>query len=237
MTLNKVQGNCYYTDFEKDRDRPTLGYIEGDKFSIMIDAGTSFEHNQLYHHLLDEKGLKFPSFAIITHWHWDHTFGMASLNIPTFVLDKTNDKLEMMKAWKWTDDAMKQRLKDKLDIEFADVHIRKEYQDLKEIKVVLGDLVYKNDFIIDLGNQVLDVKHVPSAHSEDSVIIYAREDKVAYVGDAISVDYYNDNYLDKDKMRALMNELEALDFEICITGHNDPVERNHLLSVMKRLSE
>ena len=72
----------------------------------MIDAGTSHDHVSIYHKLLEEEKLEFPSLAIMTHWH--HTFGMASLTIPTMVHDKTDVQLKMMKEWKWIDKAMKQ---------------------------------------------------------------------------------------------------------------------------------
>ncbi len=90
---------------------------------------------------------------------------------------------------------------------------------------------------MNLGNVNVQIKHVPSSHSDDTAIIYVKEDRVVYVGDAISVDYYNDNYLDKEKVGQLWDVLVDLDFDVCITGYNDPVGKEHLIEVMTRLSE
>lgn len=58
---------------------------------------------------------------------------------------------------------------------------------------------------------------------DDSIIGFSRKDKVMYVGDAISGYYYNNNHLNKDKIRTLKVILEQLDFELCITGNNESV--------------
>ena len=39
MELTKVTDCVWFYPFEKDRDRPILGYIKGDHFSVAVDAG------------------------------------------------------------------------------------------------------------------------------------------------------------------------------------------------------
>ena len=38
MELKKVTDCVWFYPFEKERDRPILGYIKGDHFSVAVDA-------------------------------------------------------------------------------------------------------------------------------------------------------------------------------------------------------
>ena len=44
MELVKVTERICYYPFEKQRDRPILGYIQGDSFSVAVDCGHSKYH-------------------------------------------------------------------------------------------------------------------------------------------------------------------------------------------------
>ena len=44
MELYKLSNRIYYSTHEEQRDRPSLGYILGDNFSIAVDAGHSYNH-------------------------------------------------------------------------------------------------------------------------------------------------------------------------------------------------
>lgn len=44
MELRKISDRMYYLPAEEETDRPVLGYIKGDKYSLAIDAGNSSKH-------------------------------------------------------------------------------------------------------------------------------------------------------------------------------------------------
>ena len=39
MELAKITNRVWIYPFEKERDRPILGYIRGDNYSVAVDAG------------------------------------------------------------------------------------------------------------------------------------------------------------------------------------------------------
>ena len=80
MELTKVTDCVWFYPFEKERDRPILGYIKGDHFSVAVDAGHSEAHTKEFYSALEEAGLPLPNITVLTHWHWDHTFGMHAVN-------------------------------------------------------------------------------------------------------------------------------------------------------------
>ena len=44
MELIQHSEYIYSTTYETKRDRPSLGYIKGSNFSVMVNAGTSAQH-------------------------------------------------------------------------------------------------------------------------------------------------------------------------------------------------
>ena len=80
MELKQLTDRVFYSMFDKTADRPVLGYVNGQKYSFMIDAGNSQKHVELFYEALCRKGLKKPDITAVTHWHWDHTFGMHGVD-------------------------------------------------------------------------------------------------------------------------------------------------------------
>lgn len=108
--LTQVSSNVYILPFDSHRDRPNLGYIHGEKYSVLVDAGNSPAHLNAMLEAIDEAGLPKPKIALITHWHWDHTFGMHAFSGTTMTHAKTNEILSGLTQWQWTQEAMAERL-------------------------------------------------------------------------------------------------------------------------------
>ena len=60
MSLHKLTNRIFYMDHEPEFDRPMLVYIQGEKFSLAIDAGYSKSHVNKFYGLLEEEGLNCP---------------------------------------------------------------------------------------------------------------------------------------------------------------------------------
>ena len=80
MGLNRLTDRIYYLEHEPETDRPMLAYIRGDKWSLAIDAGYSSSHVADFYGAIEAEHLKKPDFTVITHWHYDHTFGMHAVS-------------------------------------------------------------------------------------------------------------------------------------------------------------
>lgn len=233
MALTKVTERIYFLENDKEADRPLIGYIKGDKYSLMVDAGNSRNHVKKFNDSIEESNLRLPDYVAITHWHWDHTYGMNAVTGKTIACEITNERLKVMSKWQWTEEAMNQRLLSGEDIEFADTNIRKEYKILQDIKVVPADIVFKNDLEINLGGLVVILKNVIAPHSEDSVIVYVPEEKAVFIGDAYSIDFYNNYNYDSAKLQSFINMLESLEFNTCFLGHSSPLKKTEIIEYLK----
>lgn len=222
MKLKQITNRIYYMEFMDDTDRPVLSYIKGDKYTLAIDSGNSKMHVSQFYSLLSNLGLPKPDYTVITHYHWDHTFGMSAISGKSIVCDITNLKLQQMQNWGWTENDMNIRIENRVDTEFCKNNIIKEYDSLDEIKVVTGDIIFKNELTINLGGIECFIKHIQSPHTDDSVIVYVPSEKIVFVGDADCGDYTNLNgKYDKLKLKSYIDFIQTLDFDKYVIGHDE----------------
>lgn len=55
MELTPLAKHIYYLEHNPEVDRPMLGYVKGDKYSLAIDAGYSAAHVQDFYHAIESK--------------------------------------------------------------------------------------------------------------------------------------------------------------------------------------
>ncbi len=238
MELRKITDRIYWLPYERENDRPVLGYIKGDKCSLAIDAGNSKNHVKKLYDEIKRLNMKLPDYTVITHWHWDHTFGMHAADGKTIAGHLTNEKLKEVMQWKWSDEDMERRLKTGEDIEMCDRCIKVEYENRQDIKVVPADMELTGQLNIDLGGIHCIIKEVEATHSNDSVFVYIPEEKVLFVGDADCEDFYNNNgKYDEKKLKNLINLLEGIDFNTYVLGHDEPKTKEEALTYLKEKLE
>ena len=223
MKLNRINDRIWVSSFEEDRDRPALGYIRGDKYSLAVDAGHSKEHVEEFYSLLKEAELPLPELTVMTHWHWDHTFGMFAINELSLAEKRTEEHLQkLMMEW---DDESEDRLK------AMDEHIALEYKD-QSMQVVGADVVFGDEISLDLGGIKVQCLHTESPHTDDSVLILLPEERVLFFGDCISGEY-PEWIVDIERMKLLITKLEELDFDLAIGGHWKKKKKRELVERLK----
>jgi glyoxylase-like metal-dependent hydrolase (beta-lactamase superfamily II) len=234
MNFQKITERIYYLPATEETDRPILGYIKGTKHSLMLDAGNSPAHVALYNAAREEMGFQTPDYVAITHWHWDHTYGMCAVEGKVIAHELTNQQLKIMASWKWTEEAMAERLQTGEEIEFCDNCIRLEYKDPGQIRVKTADITFNGAITIDLGDIHCELIHIGGPHSKDSVAVYIPEEKVLFIGDAEGPDYYhNDGKYDKNKLQKFMEDLQEIDFEIYMMGHGTPDTKENTIKYLE----
>ena len=109
----------HYLMHDDRTDEPYLYAVSGDRLTFQKE--------------LQQAGFQKPDLAVLTHWHWDHTFGLDAMQCPVIASSLTDRKLREVMKWKWDEESMQKRLKTGEDIPFCDEHIRVQYPDLSEI--------------------------------------------------------------------------------------------------------
>lgn len=229
MGLTRFTDKIYYLEHEAEVDRPMLAYIKGNRFSLAVDAGYSTSHVADFYTALQSEQFKLPDFTVITHWHYDHTFGMCAINGISIAYEKTNeflkDQQEQAKSANYIA-ALKQE----------DVHFRKEYRGCDRLNIVLSDITFSDKMELDLGGITARIFHTVSPHSEDSTCIYIPEERVLFLGDSTSEDFFHNGYMDQEKLGILMQMIQSVDCDYCILSHCEPLQKESLLEYLDSLS-
>lgn len=234
MEFFKLTDRIYYLCHEEETDRPVLGYICGDNISVAVDAGNSKQHVRAFYRELRKRGLRLPDYTVITHWHWDHTFGMHACVGKTIASVATNEKLKEFLSWRWSEEDMARRLREGQEIEFCDRRIHKEYPDIKKIKVVKADIELSGQMELDLGGVTCEICEVICPHSEGSVYVYIPQEKVLFSGDAGCEDFYlNDGDEDEEKLMLYISAMKKIDFETEILSHDVLQTKEEMLAHLK----
>lgn len=236
--LKKASEHVYYMAGDEEQDQPYVYYVKGQNYSIAVDAGNSKQHVTEFYKLLSEEGLALPKFTVITHWHWDHTFGLSYIAGLSIANELTNKKLSEVCKWKWTPQDMKKREESGEDIAFCNECIAKAYNDLSDVHVKTADISISGRTVLDLGDiQVVLMPH-DSTHSRDALFAYVVQDKALFVGDADCEDLYdNGGKFDKDRLKSLTEFITSIDFEHYLLGHDAPDTREGVLKYLKECAE
>nr|WP_312578658.1 MBL fold metallo-hydrolase [Sedimentibacter sp.] len=232
--LIKLTDRIYYMPHNEETDRPILGYIRGDDYSLMIDAGNSKKHAELFLDEISKLGLPHPVYVALTHSHWDHTYGLCGLNAVSISCRETKEYLDEMSKWEWTDEAMQNRLLNGKDIEFCDTMIRKEYPDRREIFVKTADVVFESGLSIYLGNISCELKKIESSHSNDCVVVYVPQEKIIFIGDIICEDlHHGEPVYYRDKLESLIKNMRNIDFKTALFGHLPPLTKQEVIAILE----
>ncbi|MGG1864858.1 MBL fold metallo-hydrolase [Bacillus safensis] len=223
-TIKKIGQTFSYITPVSLTDRPILGMVVGNNKTLMIDAGNSEDHaNYFIQKNLGNENAS-PDMVVLTHWHWDHIFGLSALSDSVSIASaKTRKEMEKLLPFSWSDEAIDERVREGTEIEFCANAIKEEHQDHRDIQVVLPDVTFDRRMEIDLGGVTCVVQHVGGDHAADSVIVYVKEEKILFLGDCIYPKMYAEkvHYTVKETLR-LLDELDAFDADMYIPSHQRP---------------
>ena len=229
--VHKYSDRIYYSDYDEVTDRPVLGYIAGNRYSVLVDAGSSPRHINAFLQEIYAFGLKKPDFVLITHSHWDHTYGLCALDIPAICNSTTYRLLKEDSKKIWDLEHFEEYKKSELIEPFIYEHMELEYPDISKVRIRLPEMVYDKFFSIDLGDLTVEARLVTNAHSKDGSIIFAKEEKVLFLGDSFYTELVGDDWVDHPELvREYHKELEKLDFDHVFPAHTDHISKEEMFA-------
>lgn len=217
-------------------DRPLLGLICGDKDSLVVDAGNSPAHANEF--LTEVSKLDIPplKYLVLTHWHWDHVFGIETMNLITVCNNKTKEKLDIMQKLSWDDLMLDERVGKGEEIEFCSKMIKLEMPDRDGFKTGNADIIFKENLEIDLGAIHCTIDNIGGCHSEDSTVIFIPEEKTLFLGDCICEDIYSGEWsYSRDKLLPMINKIKKYDASYYLTSHHHPESKEEFFDYLNDL--
>ena len=212
MTNKFVQltKNCFYSECDDFTDRPTFGYIQGKEKAIIVDGGASKRHAREFLNALKEHELKLPDYCLLTHWHFDHIFGLSELNMPILSHEKTKEKILEAMAVDWEKEIVEK-----------DMQIKNEFKGgVFDIGMALPDITFQEKMTFDLGDSQVIYEHITCDHTDDSCVIYAEEAETVFFGDCLYIGFKDGiRYWDEDILMALYDHLIGYNAKYYIDSH------------------
>ena len=221
MPLTRLTERIWYYPFEEERDRPNLGYVRGDRWSLAVDAGHSDAHVAEFYRALEAEGLPLPALTVLTHWHWDHTFGMHAVRGLCAANSRTDFHLR---------DFRERLSREGREMFLAmDPSIRLEYAGGRPVTVVPADLTFTGELLLDAGNCPVRVFQTESPHTDDASLVLVPGERVLFLGDA-DCGAFPTWEKDPALSRKLAETLGATDTDIVLEGHWVPQSRQEAIN-------
>ena len=220
MKLERLTERIWYYPYEEERDRPNLGYIRGDRWSLAVDAGHSDAHIAEFYRALEEAGLPLPQLTVLTHWHWDHSFALHAIHGLSLANVLTSRHLR----------ECRDRIEQNGPAEFLalDESIRREYARNRPVKVIPADLEFTGEMALDAGNCPVRLFQAVAPHTDDSTLIEVSGEKVLFIGDATGGTFPTWKK-DSGLARKLAETVKAANAEICLEGHWVPCSKENTI--------
>ncbi len=237
MDFQKISDRIWYWKGDSERGWPNIVAFLGDDKTLVADAGASPEQAGLVKKALEKLGRK-ADYLVLTHWHWDHSFGLSAWEgTETMGQEKTVALLEEQRGYEWNDDALYWRMEQGIESEFTARMIKKEYPDLSKIRIELPKRYFVSEENIDLGGLTCRVQHIPCDHALDNTVLYVPEEKFLFLGDSLNENIYCESWhYTHGRLAMVINSLRGFDTDLALESHGEePLGRVEFVDLLWQL--
>lgn len=200
--------------------RPSLCAVVGERYTLMLDAGTSAAHARLFLDQLAVQGIAAPALVALTHWHWDHVFGADAIGVPVIAHAETAERLAQMALDDWSDAGLAARVARGDHGALGAEQLKAELPAPRDVRVALPTIIFEDELELDLGGGVrCTIRHVGGDHAPDSSVMFVTPDRVLFIGDCHYGSIRKPGTLTTERLLPLTEALLTLDPEQVISGH------------------
>ncbi|NUU79780.1 MBL fold metallo-hydrolase [Paenibacillus xylanilyticus] len=218
--LNKLSESIYYLSNQNDKDRPTLGLVCGDQYSLVIDGGNSVQHAKDFLQEISRLNVPPVKYLAITHAHWDHFLGMNEFNATIIVNRLTHQLINVWRNYSYDDYSLNEYVKsNKMSSHCMEI-IQNEIPMRDSFKLNTPDIIFEHSLQIDLGNKICILERIRSTHTDDSTIVYIPDEKTIFLGDSAYGTITNSLFHFKQALLLLMiQDIQKYDADHFLLGH------------------
>ncbi len=237
MRLEQLSSNVYILPAHPDGDKvqPVIGAVVGREETILIDAGNSPHHAQI---LLGElKGIGAPPVQqlVYTHWHWDHVFGACIFRAPVVAHRLCKEKLREIDRMFWNEQILQETVeRGHLRAESADI-IRAGIDDWNAFKIILPAKTFQTKAALESEDYRLELTHVNSKHSSDSIVVNVLGEKIMFVADAFYPAPLRHEPQDRTLDKKVLEFMLASSCERFVHGHGEVLSRENIQEILKAI--
>ncbi|SEN83590.1 Glyoxylase, beta-lactamase superfamily II [Paenisporosarcina quisquiliarum] len=218
--LNKFSDTIYYLPNKDDNERPTLGLVCGDQYSLIIDSGNSTQHAKDFLREIEKLNVPPIKYMVITHAHWDHILGMNEFDAIVITNSLTSENIKEWNSYTYDDISLQNNVNNNQISAMCMKIIQTDMPNRDNCMLKSPEIVFENTLTIDLGNKVCKLEKINSTHTDDSTIIYIPDEKFIFLGDCAygtttkSLFHYKQSML-----LSMIKDIQKYDAEMFLLGH------------------
>ena len=229
------ESTVFISEHDPARCRPVLGAVLGRERALMVDSGASAAHAAEFISSLRRAASLpegwMPGLVALTHWHWDHSFGLSSLGLPCWAHERCAGHLAALAGLGWDEAQVRARVEAGTELPFTASMIAAEYGSGRDIRVALPDRLFQRAAPLALGGLSVELMHIDSDHSDDTAIVLVPPARAVFLGDITGPAWHEKPVRYRaDRVLALFDALEALPADLYIESHEAPACRAGFLA-------
>ncbi|GGO02837.1 MBL fold metallo-hydrolase [Saccharibacillus kuerlensis] len=237
--FERISDHIYVMHAEHTTDRPLLAAVAGSSRTLLIDGGNSAVHAAAFREYLEKEGVRAPDMMVLTHHHWDHSFGLAEWSLPTIAQRQTANILRNFSELEWNGETLERLIAEGVISERTKADMLAEYEgDLSRIRVEGPNIVFERFIDVELGDLTCEIRYVGGDHSADSCVVYVKEEGTLFLGDALAPSVYGGPMkYTTGKFLALLDTVFAYGANVLVESHGRPVSREAFYNDVRRYEQ
>ena len=195
-----------------------LGLIVGSKRTLLVDTGSSPDQGRTLRESLTAVSDKPLAAVVLTHWHFDHAFGLAAFpDIPRVAHESVRVRLGSAQAA-----AEAQRLS-----------IGHNYLGHPDVEIAVATA-------IELGDRRVEIAHIGGGHTDGDLVVVVPDADVLFVGDLIESagpPSFGPDSVPQEWPATVDGVIGMMtSTTLAIPGHGEPVDREFVFSQRGRIA-
>lgn len=214
MKVRQIKGRNYLFSHENIKEWDLhLHLIMGERFNFLIDTGLGSQSVEpIKAHL---SGSKKQLIIINTHYHWDHVWGNGAFENPVIVSHSLCRKV--------------------LENKWEDMIAKSNRYLYGEVKKVLPNLLFEGQLWF--PEDGVRIFYTPG-HTADSISVLDEREGILNIGDNIGdtpEEILPDLECEKELYIETLNLYRSLDFDTCLSGHNQVMGREFIDRILRAM--
>jgi glyoxylase-like metal-dependent hydrolase (beta-lactamase superfamily II) len=208
----------------------------GNDCCLIIDAGNSPKHANELKREIESMDLPPVKYLVVTHHHWDHTFGLSEWDVVTIANQITYEYMKTYCKLKYDDYSLEEAKKNKIFKDISIKSIKDEIEQRENFHPKNCTLSFSGEITIDLGGITCYIRQIVSPHTDDSTIVYIPEERMLFLGDC-NYGYTSQgyNYYNKELMELNIKAIEQYDAEYYLCSHESVCTKEEMEAYWKQL--
>lgn len=216
------------SDPDPDRVQSAVGLIIGQRETVLVDAGHSPELGHAISRWLAASGFPPVKRILLTHHHWDHTYGACAFEAEVIAHTRCRAALEIEAQRPWSVaylEAERARTP-KLAPSFG-ARLR-AISDWTSFRIVLPCRVFETRLDLELEGRRIELRHVGGRHADDSIVVGIPDAGVLFLGDCHYPPPYHLRSPEDRTDSSLLASLVSETYGLYVEGHAPPATREEV---------